>query len=183
MKIELKNVKINLTFSEETIMFMADLSINGLVVGEAENDGRGGSTFYSAKAYDVKKQEFLSDEIRKRNKELIAEAEVFCKGLPPMKFDFGLGEHEIPMTLEHFIDELVNAEVNKKEQKKFEKKMVNHIMWGIPNGHTYSQVKFKKPLADIPPSVLQTYVDKYKKEFKSGEVFLNTNFEKLGIKG
>jgi hypothetical protein len=71
MKIELKNVKINLTFSEETIMFKADVVINGVVAGEAENDGRGGSTFYSAKTYDVKKQQFLSDAERQRNKEFV----------------------------------------------------------------------------------------------------------------
>lgn len=182
MKIELKNVKINLTFSEETIMFMADLAINGVIVGEAENDGRGGCTFYSAKSYDVKKQEFLSDEIRQRNRDIISQAEIFCKNLPKMKYDFGLGELEMEQTLESVIDDLVTAEVEKKEKKKFEKKMVNHIMWGVPNGHSYAQVKFKKPLKEIPLIQLQSVINKYKKELKEGEVFLNTNLEELGIK-
>jgi hypothetical protein len=43
-------------------------------------------------------------------------------------------------------------------------------------------VKFKVPLAEIPTTRLQEVVDKYKKEFKSGDVFLNTNLESLGIK-
>jgi hypothetical protein len=182
MKIELKNIKINLTFSEETIMFMADLAINGVIVGEAENDGRGGCTFYGAKGYDVKKQEFLSDEIRQRNRDIISQAEIFCKNLPKTKYDFGLGEMEMEQTLESVIDDLVSAEINKKEQKKLEKKMVDHIMWGKPNGATYSLVKFKIPLKQIPPNTLQAYIDKYREKFKEGEVFLNTNLEELGIK-
>jgi hypothetical protein len=180
MKIELKNVKINLTFSEETIMFKADVIINGIVAGEAENDGRGGSTFYGTKTYDTKKGAFLSDEIRERNKELIKQAEAFCKSLPPIRseeFDF-----EYDMNLEHFIDNLVDEELKKKEQKKLEKKMENTIMWGIPKGHSYIQVKFKVPLAKIPLIQLQGFVDKYKKEFKAGDVFLNTNLERLGVK-
>jgi hypothetical protein len=182
MKIELKNIKINLTFSEETIMFMADLAINGVIVGEAENDGRGGCTFYSAKSYDVKKQAFLSDELRERNRTLIKQAEEFCKGLPKQKYDFGLGTHEFDQTLESVIDDLVSAEINKKEQKKLEKKMVDHIMWGKPNGATYSLVKFKIPLKQIPLIQLQSVINKYKREFKEGEVFLNTNLEELGVK-
>lgn len=182
MKIELKNIKINLTFSEETIMFMADLAINGVIVGEAENDGRGGCTFYSAKNYDVKKQTFLSDEIQNRNRDIISQAEEFCKNLPKQKVDFGLGVHEFNQTLESVIDDLVNDELDKKEKKKMEKKMVDHIMWGKPNGATYSLVKFKIPLKQIPPNTLQTYIDKYRAKFKEGEVFLNTNLEELGVK-
>jgi hypothetical protein len=43
-------------------------------------------------------------------------------------------------------------------------------------------VKFKVPLAKVPTTRLQEIVDKYKKEFKSGDKFLNTNLEGLGIK-
>lgn len=180
MKIELKNVKINLTFSEETTMFKADLVINGVLAGEASNDGRGGCTFYSAITYNAKKQAFLSDSERERNKELIKQAEAFCRSLPKVRveeYDF-----EYDMNLEHFIDDLVNEELDKKEKKKFEKKMVDSIMWGKPNGNSYSQVKFKIPLAKVPTAKLQEVVDKYKKEFKQGEEFLNTNLEALGIK-
>jgi hypothetical protein len=180
MKIELKNVKINLTFSEETTMFMADLFINGVLAGEANNDGRGGCTFYSVRTYDAKKRTFLSDSEKERNKELLKQAEAYCLSLPKVRveeYDF-----EFDMNLEHFIDDLVEAELKKKEQKKFEKKMIDTILWGIPNGHSYIQVKFKVPLAQIPTTRLQEVVDKYKKELKEGEVFLNTNLESLGIK-
>ena len=182
MKIELKNIKINLTFSEETTMFRADLAINGVIVGEAENDGRGGCTFYSAKSYDVKKQAFLPDEIRQQYRNTIKQAEEFCSSLPKEKYDYGLGEMELAQSLESVIDDLVTAELEKKEQKKLEKKMLDAILWGKPNGHSYTQVKFKMPLSKIPLMQLQGVVNKYKTELKEGEQFLNTNFEALGIK-
>lgn len=178
MKIEIKNVKINLTFSEETIMFKADLAINGIIVGEAKNDGRGGNTFYEEKKYDVKKQEFFSDAIRNRNKDLIKQAEDFCKSLPPYQgSDFTLD-----MDLEFFIDNLIDDEIAKKEQKKFEKKMIDRIMWGVPKGVSYKEIQFKVHLSQLPKDKLQEYIDKYKKGFVKGEVFLNTNLESLGIK-
>jgi len=180
MKIELKNLKINLTFSEETTMFTADLAVNGVLVGEANNDGRGGCTFYSVRTYDAKKQTFLSDSEKERNRELLKQAETYCLSLPKVRveeYDF-----EFDMNLEHFIDNLVTAELEKKEKKKMEKQMVNSIIWGKPKGHSYSQVKFKIPLAQVTTNRLQEIVDKYKKELKEGEVFLNTNLESLGIK-
>ena len=180
MKIELKNLKINLTFSEETTMFRADLAVNGVLVGEANNDGRGGCTFYSPRTYDSKKQTFLSGSEKARNKEFIKKAEEFCKALPKVRVEEY--NFEFDMNLEHFIDNLVTAELEKKEKKKMEKQMVNSIMWGKPKGHSYSQVKFKIPLAQVTTNRLQEIVDKYKKELKEGEVFLNTNLESLGIK-
>jgi hypothetical protein len=167
MKIELKNIKINLTFSEETTMFMADVYVNGKKTAYANNDGRGGCTFYNS---------YHSPN----NDEDLRQAEAYCLSLPKVRveeYDF-----EFDMNLEHFIDDLVHAELEKKEQKKLEKQMANSIMWGKPKGHSYSQVKFKVPLAEIPTTRLQEVVDKYKKEFKSGDVFLNTNLESLGIK-
>lgn len=167
MKIELKNIKINLTFSEETTMFMADVYVNGKKTAYANNDGRGGCTFYNS---------YHSPN----NDEDLRQAEAYCLSLPKVRveeYDF-----EFDMNLEHFIDDLVHAELEKKEKKKMEKQMANSIMWGKPKGHSYSQVKFKVPLAEIPTTRLQEVVDKYKKELKEGEVFLNTNLESLGIK-
>ena len=182
MKIELKNLKINLSFSEETIMFMADLVINGIVVGEANNDGRGGCTNYSAKNYDVKKQAFLPDAEREKNKELIKQAEAFCKSQPKRVVNFGDTTHEFNVNLEFVIDELVDGELKKKEQKKLEKKMLDAILWGKPNGSSYTLVKFKMPLSTVPLIQLQSLINKYKTELKEGEQFLNTNLEVLGVK-
>ena len=174
MKIELKKIKINLTFSEETTMFQAELAVNGVVIGYANNDGRGGCTEYGILYYD------LSPEIIARNRKLLAEAEAYCKTLPSIHSEEL--DVDFDMDLEGFIDDLVTAELRKKEQKKVEKKMVDTIMWGKPKGNSYMQAKFKIPLAKIPLFKLQEIVDKYKKEFKEGDEFLNTNFEALGVK-
>ena len=68
-----------------------------------------------------------------------------------------------------------------KEAKKLEKKFENHVIWGVPNAPSYTQVKFSHPLSKYPKDKLQEAIDKYKKNFKPGEVFLNTNFSALGI--
>ena len=167
MKIEIKKISFNERMSEETNCFVADLYINGKNVGECKNDGRGGCTFYNS--YHAP-----------NNDEDLRQAEAFCKALPPIRseeYNF-----EFDMNLTHFIDNLIEDELKKKEQKKLEKKMLDTIMWGKPNGHSYTQVKFKVPLAKVPTARLQEIVDKYKKEFKSGDEFLNTNLEALGIK-
>ena len=174
MKIELKKIKTNLAFSEETIMFNAEVCINGVVVGTAQNDGHGGNTYYGANGYG------LSDEIRERNKTLIKQAEDFCKALPKIKVaDLNF---EYDQSLESVIDDLISKHLEEKEVKKLEKKMETHIMWGIPNGSSYAYINFKQPLANLPKDKLQNYVNQYKLKLKKGEVFLNTNFEKLGIK-
>jgi len=150
--------------SEETNAFVADVYVNGKKVAYAKNDGHGGETYYHSYSKD---------------NTLLRKAEEYCLSLPPIKTPYNF---EIEMNLTNFIDELVEAELKKKDQKKMEKKMEKAIMWGVPNDYRYSQVTFKVPLAQIPRPQLQMYVDKYKKDFKEGEKFLNTNLESLGIK-
>lgn len=41
MKVELKKLKVNLTFSEETIMFQCEIHVDGKRVGLVHNDGHG----------------------------------------------------------------------------------------------------------------------------------------------
>jgi hypothetical protein len=167
MKIELKKIKISEHLSEETTAFTADIFVDGKEAGYARNTGQGGCTDYNA--YEGKRS-------------LLEAAEKHCLSLPPIKYEGAFGPSEIKMNMEHFIDELVEAELKKKDQKKLEKKMINTVMWGVPQGHSYTQVKFKVPLAQIPTAQLQGYIDKYKKEFGKGEQFLNTNLETIGIK-
>jgi len=169
MKIELKKIKIAEHMSEETTAFTADIYIDGKQAGYAKNDGHGGSTYYHA--YEGKR-------------DLIAKAEKHCLTLPPIKYgaEHGMKAFEIKMDLENFIDELVTAELKKKDLKKLEKKMVNTIMWGQPNGTSYVQVKLPQPIASYPLPAIQKAIDTYKKEFKKGDVFLNTNLEVLGVK-
>src|ERR1017187_8727600 len=134
MKIELKKLKINLAFSEETTMFQADIYIDGVLTAYARNDGRGGSTDYNS--YH-----------RPNNDETLRQAEAYAKSLPPIVCDFGSKPFTVDSTLEQIIDELVDAEVNKKENVKFNKKLIkameNHIVWGIPNSGIFNSWGFK----------------------------------------
>lgn len=175
MKIELKNISFNERLSEETNAFAADIYIDGVKAGYAKNAGHGGSTDYSF--YPDKDGGFV------KNKKLIADAEIYAKSLPPHEYEGFHGEKcTMESDLEMMIDNLLEEYLKEKDKKKFAKKYDKAIIWGQPNGKQYLEVKFKVPLASIPKERLQQYVDKYKLELKPGEVFWNTNFEKLGIK-
>lgn len=167
MKIELKKIKINLAFSEETTMFMAELFINDIKAGYAKNDGHGGCTDYGS--YEGRR-------------DLIEQAERYCQTLPPLKY----GTLTIPMNLEHFIDELVTAELIKKEEKKIEKKCETALLFGIPNGTSYRIIDFKKPLREIitipnGKATLQRHYNEIKAKLQPGEEIFNKNLAALGI--
>ena len=179
MKIELKNIKINHAFSEETLMFKADVYIDGVKAAFAQNDGRGGSTFYHAH-FDGKDSDLV--EIR----QLIHKAEAYAQSLPPIISDFGGQSFETKSDLEQIIDNLVYEFDSNKEKEKFEKKkqksMLNHVLVGVPNGNSYSTYKYQCPLASIPKEQLQASIDRIKSQLKTGETILNNNLKSLGIK-
>lgn len=169
MKIELKNIKVSEHLSEETTAFTADIFVNGKKAGYAKNNGHGGCT--DCRHYP-------------EHRELFKQAEEFCLTLPPRKFPpmFNSKGFEVPMNMEEFVDQALDNHLIAKDAKKLEKKMVNSILIGVPGAGSYRQISFNKPLAEIQTLQLQVYINKYKKEFKEGEKFLNTNLEKLGIK-
>jgi hypothetical protein len=167
MKIELKNLKVNQAFSEETTCFIADVFINGKKVAHAKNSGRGGCTDY----YHYEGQ-----------KELLKQAELFCKELPKREFTFGDITREFDQTLESVIDDLVFAKEKEKEDKKIIKLCENHIVFGKPNGYSYSVLSFKgKPkFADVKKTIqgqkaLERLIDRVKSELKEGEEIFNKN--------
>jgi hypothetical protein len=169
MKIELKNVKVNEAFSEETTCFIADVFINGKKVAHAKNDGRGGCTDY----YPYEGQ-----------RELLNLAEDFCKRLPKEKVDFGGTIHEFAQSLESVIDNLLFEKEKEKEQKKIEKLCENNIVWGKPNGMSYKMLSFKGKIkfADVKKTIqgqkaLERLVDRVKGELKEGEEIFNKNLE------
>ena len=169
MKIELKNVKVNEAFSEETTCFIADVFINGKKVAHAKNDGRGGCTDYYP--YEGKR-------------ELLKQAEEFCKGLPKEKVDFGGTIHEFAQSLESVIDNLLFEKEKEKEQKKIEKLCENNIVWGKPNGMSYKMLSFKGKIkfADVKKTIqgqkaLERLIDRVKGELKEGEIIFNKNLE------
>ena len=166
MKLELKNVKINETFSEETLMFMADLFVDGKKVGYANNDGRGGCTSYNA--YENQRQ-------------ALAKAEAFALTLPSTITEFGGKDYEFKSTLESWIDDAVNKIYNDKAQAKAEKKMQKlmetQVVWGVPNGNSYKHMGFKHniKLDVLSPSSVKSLVDAVKSRMLPNEEIFNKN--------
>jgi hypothetical protein len=169
MKLELKNVKINEAFSEETLMFKADLFVNGKKVAYAENDGRGGCTYYNV--YSV--------ELRP----ILKEAEDYCKTLPSKFVTYGEKTIEIKSNLEHWIDNIVYDISNKKEADKFKKKLAKDMLKGICygsengykilswKGYTLEQLLNRNEGRAVIKRNLQELVNR-------GETILNTNLPK-----
>jgi hypothetical protein len=166
MKLELKNVKINETFSEETLMFMADLFVNGKKVGYANNDGRGGCTSYNA--YEGQR-------------EVLKQAEAFALTLPSTFHEFGGKVHEFKSSLESWIDDTVNKiadqKANAKAEKKMQKLMETQVVWGVPNGNTYRHMGFKgsPKLSVLSPASIKNLVDAVKSRLQPNEEIFNKN--------
>ena len=162
MKVELKNVKFSESLSEETNAFTADVFIDGKKCGYVRNDGCGGCTNVQAYSdpglYGIMQM-----------------AENFLRTQPDINIGTEAKPFMVKSNFENVVDQLFEQWLTKKETKKFEKKMETSLMWGIPGGTSYTQMKFVKPLAFIDHEILQKFIDKYKKDFKEGEKYLNTN--------
>ena len=167
MKIELKNVKINESFSEETTCFMADVFINGKKVAHAKNNGQGGDTDY----YHYEGQ-----------REVLIQAEKFCSELPKQEIVYGDTTHRFKQTLETVIDDLLFAKGKEKENKKIEKLCDRNIVWGKANGIDYSYVGFNgnHKIVDMQKSIsgqkaLEKLIERVKKELREGDIIFNKN--------
>lgn len=165
MKIELKNFKHFASLSEETYCFTASIVINGVKCGTAKNNGFGGCT------------DIYSDHTTK-GRQLIDEAEKYCKTLPPWYVsEFGAE----PMTLEHFIDDLVHEAVmlkaKKQDEKRLAKKMEKAVLYG--NDTTYYSLNYKITIADCIakyPQTLKKHILEFTEKHKGkGYRILNTN--------
>ena len=91
MKIELKAIKFNEAFSEETNCYKANVYVNGKLGGEASNDGRGGCTFIHTYNGDAA---------------LIKAANEYCATLPHKTYD-SIPNKTFPILLEDLVDELL----------------------------------------------------------------------------
>lgn len=168
MKIELKNVSFNERMSEETNCYVANLYINGKRVGYVKNDGQGGQTDYHGNS--------MEDSV------IIRQAELYCQKLPKIKSEQYNFEYQ--PSLESVIDDLFENWLKAKETKKMEKTMKTAILYGVPNGLSYTRISWSKntPLSAIPVNILQNTVDKIKKEkCVNGVEILNTNLQALGV--
>jgi hypothetical protein len=166
MKIELKKISFSERMSDETNCFIADLYINGKKVGECNNDGRGGCTNYGGNT--------------KEDNVLIAEAEKYCKTLPKVKSE--KLKFEYAQSLESVIDDILTEFLVAKELKKKQKMFLKAFCYGVPNGYSYRTSSWTgRTLAQVDKITLQRAYNKIKSELKTGEVFLNTNLQTLGI--
>lgn len=163
MKVTLKNVKFSEHMSEETNAFTADVCVDGVRCGYAKNDGRGGCTDVRAYGQDSK------------NLRLFYGCEEHLKTLP----EINIGTEEVPFmvqsNMENVVDQLFEQWLKEKETKKLEKKMLTHLLWGVPNSSSYTQINFQKPLDTIPHDKMQHFITGIKAGFKEGQKFLNTN--------
>jgi len=98
MKIEVKNIKTNMAFSEETICFKADVYVNGKKVMYAENDGHGGMT--SIRPYGIE------------YRQVYQEAEDYLRSIAK-------DEYSKKYPLEYLVDDVIDDYVNERERKKF----------------------------------------------------------------
>ena len=153
MKIELKKIKLNLEFSEETLMYRADIYIDGYHAGYCENDGRGGCTSYHW--------------LDQRGKDLIIKAQDYVELMPEKNY----GDFKYKLRLQDYLDDLVNDHLRKKEEKQWIKKIEKMSQNGIVLGNDieYVHIKFKYSLADLcehrPLDIkrkVQEALDKYK---------------------
>jgi hypothetical protein len=172
MKLELKNVKINEAFSEETLMFKADLYVNGKKVAYASNDGRGGCTFYR--------------EYSQETRGLLILAEEWAKALPSTFHTYGEKTIEIKSNLEHWIDNIVYAISNKKEIEKHKKKLAKDMLKGICysknfNDNGYKILHWKGYTLEQLLNIVggRAHIKKNIQELVDrGETILNTNLPK-----
>ena len=154
MKIELKNFKFYDRLSEETLCFVANIWVNGVKCGNAENTGKGGCASYY-------------HEGTAKSKELIADAEGFCESNRTTLYDY----------LDTLACELATKKENDAIAKKMNKKMQKAILIGTDS--QYQIVTFKLPLRDMwekhPDFFKQTLNDKLEKYKPKGYRLLNTN--------
>lgn len=117
MKIELKNIKVMNSLSEETVCFSASIYVDGKKAGQASNRGHGGNTDYR----------FTDRELEKRFEE-------YAKSLPSKVFhidDFGTELEIFPANIEtnkdyfvmcmdgeHLIDNLLNEWMKRDDERK-----------------------------------------------------------------
>ena len=166
MKIELKNIKYSEWGSEETACYQGNIYLNGKQVGYCSNDGKGGCTNYN--------------RIPNVDYKVIQDMEEYCKDLPPIEYDSGINKGKkftINMTLEHYLDNLLDEYLKAKDRAKLTKKMDKAILIG--NDHSYQIIGFKAPLKEVwekQPQyfakTLKEYLDKYAQK---GYRLLNTN--------
>lgn len=174
MKIELKKIKVSESLSEETTAFTADVFVDGTCIGYAKNGGYGGET-------ELCFNRSADSPLRK----LADQAHEWAKAQPPVNY----GLMNIPMTLDLYVDIIIENHLRAKEEAKVKKAQLKEIQWGVPNSGRYTTTHWKKvTLAQVAAhpngiTILQSRIDTIKRDLKSGETILNAEYLRtLGCK-
>ena len=168
MNIELKSFKHYEKLSDETYCFTANIYVNGIKCGTAENRGIGGETDYSS-------------DRRIGSDELIKQAELHCLGLPSETIVIGDRTITLNMNLVNYIDNLVDGLVKAKYKEKDAQKLRKEMQSGILIGddEKYAKIGFKIPLSEVmakhPDYFQKTLKEMLVKYGKDGSRLLNTN--------
>jgi hypothetical protein len=181
MEIKLKNIHVDFRMSEETNAFTADLFIDGVKAGTASNRGTGGMTEVRAKDLNAV--------------QLIKDAETWCKKLPPeiVPSNDGSGKSETyPMSLDYFLDSLVDKHIEKLEDWRVQRLTNNSIIYGVPGGVQYRRFAFNHAIAHMVQTeagieaLKNTILKKILPTLGEGEKILNKNIpqaiiDKIGL--
>jgi hypothetical protein len=165
----------------------ADVYLDGVHVGYFLDEANGGEFDFTRVVHmDDKKKDALV-------KSLIKQLEDYAASLHPVDINadkkFGNKPLMIQPTAVSMMDDVINAELQKKEDAKFAKRMEKQSMKGILYGtkNKYSVWAWKIPLTQLIQTqagraVLQTRVNRVQLELKKGESILNAEYLKsLGI--
>lgn len=172
-KVQLKNVKLFRAHEGMTGM-SADIWVNGVKCLYVFDDAMGGMFDYTSYAYNSKDPD--------RVKENLAILNDYVKTLPEKEIEMSGKTTTYKPDLDDFVNDLLLAHEQKKQENKVKRLMKKAIVFGVPGGNTYRYFNFKKDLSTFPAELVQKYVDKAKEACKDGEVILNTNLEQFGVK-
>lgn len=179
-KIVLKNVKFHQGHEWQGVN--ADVWIDGVKCIHIRDDGNGGCLNIDILSYGSKDPEKIKSIVNDLNK--------YVDSLPekPLEFNGNVAKDKddnvrmFKTSLEDYINEYLYDYEHQKEQKKQEKLMQSAIVFGVPNGSSYSYIKFKRPLSTIPYTYLQNQLNVIvKKNCIDSVVILNTNLKELGL--
>lgn len=161
--IELKNVKIYESLSQETNCFTASLYINKKLVAYCQNHGEGGCTFINAKD--------------KESDNLILTVDQWCKKNPIKRNGYQIN------SLEQRVDDIIDQKVEEKENKKIEKKCISNLCFTTSKDGelvlSYNQFGWKnvKNLSDMLNSTKgkEIIIKTIKTELSKGYRLINKN--------
>lgn len=191
MKAPIITVKKVSTFQgHDGIGVNADVYIDGVEVGHFYDEARGGEPEFSRTVHmDDKKKDALV-------KSLLKGLDAYAKSLKPVDLNadrsFGNKPLMVQPTAESLMDDVINAEIQKKEDAKFakrlEKQSITSILYGTKDryqGWSWKNTTLAQ-LVQTPSgkSALQTRVNIIKLELKkkNGETILNSEYLKsLGV--